>query len=130
MLILLELFSKGSNYIPHSLHQVSSINNRIIKLRCISARSCWSHISNTVVLIILAFRHAFRHNQCLHLMYAEVIWVIVSSGTQNQLQIILETTFQIMFSFLMTMMVGSSFLFKVLGFKFYIKKCEESRKIH
>ena len=28
--------------------------------------------------------------QCLHLMYAEVAWVPVSSGTQVQLQIILN----------------------------------------
>ena len=32
----------------------------------------------------------FRHIQCLHLMYAEVAWVLVPSGTQVQLQIILN----------------------------------------
>ena len=32
----------------------------------------------------------FRHIQCLHLMYAEVAWVLVSSGTQVQSQIILD----------------------------------------
>ena len=41
------------------------------------------HIKNTVVLI-------FRHVQCLHLMNFEVAWVLVSSGTQVQLQIILD----------------------------------------
>ena len=30
----------------------------------------------------------FRDIQCLHLMYAEVAWVLVSSGTQVQLQVI------------------------------------------
>ena len=33
------------------------------------------HIKNTVVLI-------FWHIQSLHLMYSEVAWVLVSSGTQ------------------------------------------------
>ena len=32
----------------------------------------------------------FRHIQCLHLMYSEVTWVLVSSGTQAQPQIILD----------------------------------------
>ena len=32
----------------------------------------------------------FRHIQCLHLMYADVAWVLVSSGTQAQPQIILD----------------------------------------
>ena len=41
------------------------------------------HIKNTVVLI-------FRHIQCLHLMNSEVAWVLVSSGTQVQPQIILD----------------------------------------
>ena len=41
------------------------------------------HIKNTVVLII-------GHIQCLHLMYSEVAWVLVSSGTQVQPQIILD----------------------------------------
>ena len=39
------------------------------------------HIQNTVVLI-------FWH-KCLHLMKFEVAWVLVSSGAQVQLQIIL-----------------------------------------
>ena len=39
------------------------------------------HIKNRNVLI-------FRHIQCLHLVYADVAWVLVSSGTQIQLQII------------------------------------------
>ena len=41
------------------------------------------HLKNTVVLI-------FRHIQCLHLMSSKVAWVLVSSGTQIQLQIILD----------------------------------------
>ena len=41
------------------------------------------HIKNKAILI-------FQHIQCLHLMYSfEVAWVLVSSGTQVQLQIIL-----------------------------------------
>ena len=40
------------------------------------------HIKNTVVLILW-------HIQCLHLMYSEVAWVLVSLGTQVQPQIIL-----------------------------------------
>ena len=31
-----------------------------------------------------------QYIQCLHLMYAEVAWVLVSSGTQVPLQIILD----------------------------------------
>ena len=41
------------------------------------------HIKNTVVLI-------FWHIQCLHLMNSEVAWVLVSSRTQVQSQIILD----------------------------------------
>ena len=41
------------------------------------------HLKNTVVLI-------FRHIQCLHLMNSEVAWVLISSGTQVQPQIILD----------------------------------------
>ena len=40
----------------------------------------------TVVLTILTFRHI----QCLHLMYAEVAWILVSSGTLVQPQMILD----------------------------------------
>ena len=40
------------------------------------------HIKNTVVLI-------FHRIQCLYLMYSELAWVLVSLGTQVQLQIIL-----------------------------------------
>ena len=39
------------------------------------------HIKNTVVLI-------FGHIHCLHLRNSEVAWVLVSSGTQVQSQII------------------------------------------
>ena len=55
------------------------IFNIKIKLRCISAPRSWSHINNTVVLTILTF----PHNQCLHLIYAEVAWVLVSSQTEG-----------------------------------------------
>ena len=41
---------------------------------------------NTVVLAILTFRHI----QYLDLMYAEVAWVLVYSGTQVQPQVILD----------------------------------------
>ena len=41
------------------------------------------HRKNTNVLI-------FRHIHCLHLMYAEVAWVLVSSRTRVQPQIILD----------------------------------------
>ena len=40
-------------------------------------------IKNTVALI-------FRHIQCTHLMYSEVVWVLVSSGTQVHPQIIFD----------------------------------------
>ena len=60
------------------------INIRIIKLKCISAPRSWYHVNNTVVLTILTFQHI----QCLHMMYAEVAWVLVSSETQVQPQII------------------------------------------
>ena len=42
------------------------------------------HIKNTVVLI-------FRHIQYLHVMYSEVAWVLVSSGTQVQSQTIFDS---------------------------------------
>ena len=58
----------------------------MIKLRCICAPRSWSNIKNTVVLTILTSWHL----QCLHLMYAEVACVLVSSGTQVQPQIILD----------------------------------------
>ena len=44
------------------------------------------HIKNTVVLI-------FRHAHCLHLMYSELPWVLVSSGTEVQPQIILDADY-------------------------------------
>ena len=61
----------------------------MIKLLCISAPRSWPYIKNTVVLIILTFRHI----QYLHLMYAEVAWGLVSSGTQVQPQIILNSDY-------------------------------------
>ena len=41
---------------------------------------------NTVALAILTFRHI----KCLHMMYAEIAWVLVSSRTQVQPQVILD----------------------------------------
>ena len=41
------------------------------------------HIKNANVLI-------FEHIECLHLMYSEVAWILVFSGTQVQPQIILD----------------------------------------
>ena len=55
-------------------------------LRCIGAARSLSHVNNTLVLTILTFRHI----QCLHIMHAEVAWVLVSSGTQVQPQITLD----------------------------------------
>ena len=85
------VFAEEQPYI-NSLHQASSIKNIniiIIKLRCISALRSWSHIKNTVVLTILTFQHA----QYFHLMYVDVAWVLVSLGTQVQLQIILNPNY-------------------------------------
>ena len=56
------------------------------ELRSISAPKSWSHIKNTAVLTILNFRSI----QCLHLMYAEVACVLVSSRTQVHPQVILD----------------------------------------
>ena len=44
------------------------------------------HIKNTAVLV-------FRHIQYLHLIYSEVAWVLVSSETPVQLQIILNSDY-------------------------------------
>ena len=49
----------------------------------------WSHRKNTIFLTILTFWHI----QCLHLMYAEVAWVLVSSGTQVKPQVILDPNY-------------------------------------
>ena len=73
-------------YITQFTPGVKQTNIRIIKLRCISAPRSWSNIKNTLVSTILTSRHI----QCLHMMYAEVAWVLVSSRTQVQLQIILN----------------------------------------
>ena len=40
-------------------------------------------IKNTIALF-------FQDIQCLHLMNSEVVWVLISSGTQVQPQIILD----------------------------------------
>ena len=72
-----------TKFTPGIINQ-KQINIRIIKSKCISAPRSWYHVNNTVVLTILTFQHI----QCLHMMYAEVAWVLVSSGTQVQPQII------------------------------------------
>ena len=46
----------------------------------------WSRTNNTVALTILTFWHI----PCLHFMYAEVAWALVSSGTQVQLEVMLD----------------------------------------
>ena len=46
-------------------------------------------VKKTVVLTILTFWHI----QCLHLMYAEVAWVLISLGTQVQPQVILDPNY-------------------------------------
>ena len=56
------------------------------------------HIKNIAVLI-------FGHIQCLYLMNSEVAWVLVSSGTQVQPQIILDSDYLPDFPFLMTMLL-------------------------
>ena len=81
-MVLLELFSQRSNHILHSLHKGSSIKNRFRY----SAPRSWSNLKNTVLLTILTFQHI----QCLHLMYAEVAWVLVSLETQVQPPLILD----------------------------------------
>ena len=58
----------------------------MIKFICISRPKSWSNIKNTVVLTVLIFRNI----QCLHLMNAEVVWVLVFLGTQFQPQVILD----------------------------------------
>ena len=47
---------------------------------------CSKKLAKHKVLTILTSRHI----QCLHLMYAEVAWILVSSETQVQPQIILD----------------------------------------
>ena len=81
------VLAEGQPYITYFILDIinqKQINIRIIKLKRISAPRSWSHVYNTVVLTILTFQHI----QCLHLMYSEVAWVLVSSGTQVQPQII------------------------------------------
>ena len=74
-----------TQFTPDIINQ-KQINIRIVRLSCISAPRSWSHIKNIVVLTTLTFQHL----QCLHLMYAEVVWVLVSLGTHVQPQIILD----------------------------------------
>ena len=88
-MILLELFSQRSNHRLYSLHKESSIKNWFRY----SAPRSWSNMKNTVVLTILTFQRI----QCLHLMYTEVAWVLVSSGTQVQPQMILDPDYDYLF---------------------------------
>ena len=85
---------------PEIINQ-KQINIRIKKLKCISTPRSWPHINSAVVLTILTCQHI----QCLHLMYAEVAWVLVSSGTQVQPQIIPDPDYlPDIFPFPMTML--------------------------
>ena len=52
-------------------------------------RRGWSNIKDTVVLTILTL----WLTQSLHLMYAEVAWVLVSLGTQVQPQVLLDPNY-------------------------------------
>ena len=60
----------------------------MIKSRYISAPRSWPH-KEYKCFDHIHKRLVFRHIQCLHLMYSEVAWVLVSAGTQVQPQIIL-----------------------------------------
>ena len=60
-----------------------------MKFRCVNPPKCLSHIKNTVALSILTFWHI----KSLHLMNAETTWVVVSSGTQVQPQVILDPNY-------------------------------------
>ena len=74
------LFSKSSNHLLHSLSQAESIKNRLI-----------SEQQNENISELQQGGHMiFWYFECLHLMYSEVAWVLVSSGTQDESQIILE----------------------------------------
>ena len=42
------------------------------------------------ILLFWPFQPSNQHIQCLHLMYAEVAWELVSSGTQVQPQVIFD----------------------------------------
>ena len=42
----------------------------------------WSHVKKTILI--------FWYIHCLHLMFAEVTWVLVSWGTQVQPQVIFD----------------------------------------
>ena len=64
-------------------------------------------IKNRVVLIL-------RHIQYLHLTNSEVAWALVSSGTQIQAQIILDSDhLQTIFLFLMIMVIITFLHFKL-----------------
>ena len=62
------------------LYDIGLRHERVKKMKYIRAPG---HIKKTVVLI-------FGHFQCLNLMFAELAWVLVSSGTQVQPQITLN----------------------------------------
>ena len=67
----------------------------MIDVRCISAPRSWSHKNNTIVLTILTLQYI----QYLHLMYTEVAWVLVSSGTQVQPQITTRLSFRFLLQY-------------------------------
>ena len=69
---------------------------------------CSKKVGKYNVLTILTFWHI----QCLHLMYAEVAWVLVSSGTEVQPKIILDPDYfpdYLFVSYIMTMFKLSFF---------------------
>ena len=70
-------------FTPDIINQ-KKINIRTKKSKCGSAPRSWSYVNKTVALTILTFQHL----QHLHLISAEVAWVLVFSGTQVQPEII------------------------------------------
>ena len=70
-------------FTPDIINQ-KKINIRTKKSKCGSAPRSWSYVNKTVALTILTFQHL----QYLHLISAEVAWVLVFSGTQVQPEII------------------------------------------
>ena len=74
-----------TNDIFYSLHQESS------KLRIDWYQNDKRKIYQCFKLLVRCKEYScIRHIQCLHLMYAEVAWVVVSSRTQVQPQIIFD----------------------------------------
>ena len=72
---------------------------------------------------------ALRGIQCLHLIYAEVAWLLVSSGTQVQQQVILDPDYlpdyrsvsddydQTLLLFLITTKINNNTIFRTVYFQ-------------